>query len=1410
MDITITWANGGGYQPTDGWNVLYREHTPTNVNNWILATDPDLLPTVNQYTITGLTPNVVYDVAVVKSCASVFDQMSQRVFAYMSCPIVSTWQGPLVNGKPTLFYSVYYEEGSDIGGVGVRVYDTTPNVFSIVGAAGNGTNILFSTGSVHDLVDNSEVVVTGVTPSNYNGTYTIISKTASAFVVAGTYTGSFVSDGIVTYRPGMLGDAPEPRINSVVGKLAYQVINASPTNPVNYLAALNCGSDGLAFAFPNSTNSVAGYFGTEHGNVSAGLPCGPSISQNGIATTFSPILLDYNTVINPREYKLGTSGEFDIAANFGPNPPLILGERCPGDSILGVTTSFTFDDDATLTYRNLNVANYLNLSTAACFDSTEVSASITIADGTGRTNIADYNITYNVYDTALSVSYPYLKDNGLPETSNTVNFKVFGELNYSAGFVANLTSGMDIDIEFATNVPGTISVLSLSNVDYSGFTLPAFLTDLANKINTAAVYTAVVVPLGSGSFALRVYHSDITIITLSLSFSSPLTPVALTGTPLLQENYSPGESLILSAFEYNGFIYGARFRDNVANIQATEIATGTTIGYSHPIDFFIRDIELVPVAPPTEVYDIKLLQVNTGSYPYNLAIDETSQLIYVINNTNITAYDLTDNSQLDTAIIDTIVGSTRVYRHIGVIEDTGEILLFEAPGGGPVAVDVIQYVSPGTWTYSTTYTYSENEPGDIKYNPVTRLVYLSIGLGRVILCTGTNIATTVQLLEPDGITNAVGPFQMTIDPITGMVYLTRRDSVSTSAAPSKHIYTIDSLNNPGVIDGSLYWNVDICGAISLSGDSLYFTARHTRTFIEFDKATLTQVGAKSIPSVYKKLATTGNSEYTQGAYIVGSDRFVVMNYVNTTNTLGTTADYQITDLFVYDYVNNVVVQSLIGGPNEPYSGPASGWNTNVDGPTFASNNININYATSLSIKIASTGKIYWKGALNTPFLVSQSYTESGVAQIWAIQIEQGSRPLIRIFNIQSDGTLEVSNRLICQNYTTNNSVRNLRYDSYYGGVIVNTYLGYILDIWDSTNLTGYVGNTVQQVYPSSTYFTSVAYSNTSTIGIRWAQNILSNNQGGIAIFGQRYPLVPTKYGYANFAESDIKTQTTAPTLDDTPGLFNTDAYPQVYVSGTNTYWVMGRTLYNAGPEILNIYDAPNSGPLTLLHTINLTALGATFTNFVLMTYLPTEDIVVVYSGFTKVFININTYASVINNITLPVPGSGALVYTPTGNYLDYMLDTTQEAWGLLGTGALTTSNPTYSWIAADCVDSASNTGTFAYDMYLGLDGPTVNALTFGQWKEITDTTWATIPPAISVTLGTRLEFVSFIVNKPLVEIRNVTQGTTFNITSISGLPLITILIDAIAVQSSDVLEFEFTNPDNPSCPFINQTTITII
>jgi hypothetical protein len=389
----------------------------------------------------------------------------------------------------------------------------------------------------------------------------------------------------------------------------------------------------------------------------------------------------------------------------------------------------------------------------------------------------------------------------------------------------------------------------------------------------------------------------------------------------------------------------------------------------------------------------------------------------------------------------------------------------------------------------------------------------------------------------------------------------------------------------------------------------------------------------------------------------------------------------------------------------------------------------------------------------------------------------------------------------------------MKYDSYYNKVIFNGFLGGALNMFDPTTLSGYAGSD----YVSSIYLTSESYvGDGSTTGIYYAQRVLSNNQGGIAVFGPHYPGSSNKFGYANFSTVDITTQLTNPTIDITgdavnPGLYNTDSYPQIYVSATDTYWVMGRSEFSAGDVIINIYDAASSGILPLLDTINLTTSGFTVPSVgeVYMEYSSSTGHVVVYDGFTKLFINSSTYGIIQEFI---FTSSGSIVSANGITYIDYLTGTpNQEAWGILGNGPIVSSANTYEWLTVTYSDPTSAGTSVAYDLYV-TPATTATAITFGQWKEIGDTTWATIPSAITVTLGTIIEFTSFILDKPLVEIRNITQGTTHVTASDprNSITLIGLLADNVGLVSGDVLEFEFTNPDNIVCPYINTTTITII
>lgn len=1391
MDITITWSNGGGYQPTDGWNVLYREHTLTNMNNWILATDPDLPPTPTQYTLTGLTPNVLYDIAVVKSCAASLDVMSQKVYSYLACPIVSTWQGPVVNGKPTLFYSVYYEEGTDIGAVNIRAYDTTPSVFQIVGAVGSGTNIVFTTGSPHNLAINDEVVVTGVNSPVFNGTYTITNVTPTTFVVSGSQTGVFIpGGGIVTYQPGMLADAGFTKINSVTGKTSYQITNAA-ASVFNNISVTSCSTDYLPIPTPNSSNSVAGYFGTQHPSPS------PLYCNGGPALTTSPILFDYNTTINPKQYTLGTVGNFDLVNNIVVDPNdlalgvVVLGAVCPGDSILGTVSSFTFDDDATLTYRNLNTPNSLNISFANCYDSGDLTLALTAGDGTGRTNINNYNFQYNWYGPSYVGPYPYLTDTGLAITSHNVLVGVFAEIpGIGSGLNTYFSSNLDVTLQLVGS--STTTVLSLTNQDYSTFTTIAFLNDIVSKINTIGIYNAVIYLYG-GNYYLRVYHNDNTVVTLSLVLGNAINTPVVINPAIPQVNFTSTYQAIFWPAVYNGFIYGPRLGDSSqCNIQASEVATATTTQYNHTIDFTVSRLEAVPSVPGT-VHPIYNIEDGKDIAVVNVAVNPLTDDYYLISDTAIYLYDAAD--VLISSETFATLGVTGDIKYICYDYDLNIVCLFD----DTTTVHTVQYAM-STWTYLTSNSYGGyTETGGIVYNINDGYVYMSIGDGEIIKVSSVaGLVATYQMLEPDT-SSASGAFHLAVYNTDGTIYATKRD---TTTGATKNIYTLTTAGTVGSIDGSLYWDANICGALSIVGPKLYFTDASSRILYSFDIGNPTGYGGTLVSNIYNRLASTTGAEKLMNAQYLGGDKFLMMSKVNNGG-----GEYDIVNLFIYNSVSEEV-EVIAGAPDEAYGpGSALSWNTNSYGVAIGYRSGNIdNYSTNLNITVnPNTGSIYFKvnATTNTRIYCSKPVVESGVAQLWGI-IETGPN-LIRIWNIQSDGSLVPSAKNIFQKGNTaggGGGFYYMKYDSYYDAIMCLTYLSDSIIMFRPKSFTSWAGtdsNPFTVPYALGLGF----FGNYSTSdGLFWANNFITNNAGNIAVFANHWPN-PSGCGLTLFTPAVVNGQinSTYPTTPNFCGYYS-QAY---YVPTTDTYWRYGQ---DGSDIVIRVYN----NTLTSYTTINLTTLGYPITpsgSFLLMNYDSFNDKIWLYTGFTKLVFNTTTLAL---ETVYTISNSGAIVfYDASTAYLDYLPGPAfQESWGILGNSPLSVSGPSMQYLELNYDDGLGGTGYVFYDLYTGTPSATLTGNTFGQWKEITDTTWATIPSAITLTLGDRVEFVSFIIDKPLVEIRNLTQATTFAITSISGLPLVTILIDGISIVSGDVLEFEFTNPDNPSCPFINTTTITII
>jgi hypothetical protein len=65
--------------------------------------------------------------------------------------------------------------------------------YAITNASGNGTTITFT--STNKFVVGQEVLITGVVPSQYNGTYEVATRTSTNFTVLGIATGAYTSGG---------------------------------------------------------------------------------------------------------------------------------------------------------------------------------------------------------------------------------------------------------------------------------------------------------------------------------------------------------------------------------------------------------------------------------------------------------------------------------------------------------------------------------------------------------------------------------------------------------------------------------------------------------------------------------------------------------------------------------------------------------------------------------------------------------------------------------------------------------------------------------------------------------------------------------------------------------------------------------------------------------------------------------------------------------------------------------------------------------------------------------------------------------------------------------------------------------------------------------------------------------------
>lgn len=620
MDINIQWVTQVGTAVTDYFNVLYKEfdlYPPLNgLNDWILATDPPLPPTQFNYTITGLKENTIYRIMVTKACTGLTEIVDEITFIRTGYPVIGTWQGPVVNSYPTLFYSVYYPEGNHIANAGVKLYDTetydrmliecgAPDpAYVVVGRngylsaaicppVGNSINYLCDLQALDYLLpsntssavsyfgrDNSAVFFptcdgTGAQPLllKYNNDYKLYSQAYPRFPSNFSSIDPTSSESAVNWPAFIFPSDPTqpyPNLNSAnVANLSSAICFDPLTATADYTFADGTGRTNInnyLFSFTTSDGVNSLPLLDNAGN--------PITSHNGSYTIYAPI-------------------KIQSAAPGGGN---LSGYTITGASSSGGNTTYTYtgSPNAFTVGQDVFVANV----NPASFNFTVTSKTITAA------------------------------------TSNSFTVSFIATGTYQTGGLASGYVELTNDMTITVDLQPAQNVITLTNQNYLGLTLVQALNQVAGAINAAGIYIASVVVVGGLPY-LKINMPNTSFGSASVIFEGP--NILTKGAPDILQTSSA--TAVPSSINYNGFLYASFSETASSKIVASDINNPTiATNYSHPIDIPISEIVLVPEVPPSTVYSLDHV-VSGGNHSLNIAIDTTTGYNYTADNTTVSIYD---------------------------------------------------------------------------------------------------------------------------------------------------------------------------------------------------------------------------------------------------------------------------------------------------------------------------------------------------------------------------------------------------------------------------------------------------------------------------------------------------------------------------------------------------------------------------------------------------------------------------------------------------------------------------------------------------------------------------------------------------------------------------------------------------
>ena len=246
----VTTFVTGGYRDDENWNYIVCVLSNTNQGRWYA---------VKPSGVENITPGYGADVNAYLPGYS-FD-----------IPITDTWNGTTLIINDSVNAPMFLTGGS----AEFKQYSQNSNNLLTTATAGNGVvaTITFATQASAPYATGDQIVVSGVTPTGYNGTYTVLTGTTSTVTYSNTTTGSQTLAGVISplyqwnYTPtwssvsaGFLRLFSTPNVGSILiaGNLTATLTNSTVENyPVTVQWSQSFGLNDVPTTWAPTTTNVA-------------------------------------------------------------------------------------------------------------------------------------------------------------------------------------------------------------------------------------------------------------------------------------------------------------------------------------------------------------------------------------------------------------------------------------------------------------------------------------------------------------------------------------------------------------------------------------------------------------------------------------------------------------------------------------------------------------------------------------------------------------------------------------------------------------------------------------------------------------------------------------------------------------------------------------------------------------------------------------------------------------------------------------------------------------------------------------------------------------------------------------------------------------------------------------------------